>query len=146
MRHVRKDRELLWLVLDLLLLCVQEIELLEQPVYCPSQCVCTKVRSRPAVKFKFKCGGGDKKISNIEELNLQNVRVDLFHLWVFNPVEQLNCDDHVYSSLNLTCILLLDPTVIPTYLLCMTSYRIWVLIKVASLFCLTNVAGVLKMC
>lgn len=80
MRHVRKDRELLWFVLDLLLLCVQETELSEQSVYCPSQCVCTKVRSRPTVKFKFKCGGGDRKISTIEELNLQNVRVDLFHL------------------------------------------------------------------
>jgi hypothetical protein len=79
MKHVRKEKELLWLVF-IVLLWVQEIELSEQSMYCPSQCVCTKVRSRSAGDFKLKCGGGDGKIFSVEELNLQDFPLDIFHL------------------------------------------------------------------
>jgi len=79
MKHVRKEEEVVWLVLTLLL-CVQEIELSEQSIDCPSRCVCTKVRSRPTVDFKLKCGGGDRKIFSVEELNLQEFPLDVVHL------------------------------------------------------------------
>jgi hypothetical protein len=75
----RVIKELVRLVL-ILLLWVQESELSEQAVYCPSQCVCTKVRSRSAGDFKLKCGGGDGKIFSVEELNLQDFPLDIFHL------------------------------------------------------------------
>jgi hypothetical protein len=79
MKHVTKEKELLWMVLALLLY-VQESELSEQTIHCPPKCVCTKVRSRPTVVFKLKCGGGDRKVSSVEELNLQNFPLDIFYL------------------------------------------------------------------
>lgn len=81
MKHVRKEKELLWLVLTLLLY-VKEIDLSEQTIHCPSQCICSKVRSRPTVVFRLKCGGGDRKVSSVDELHLQDFPLDIIYLWV----------------------------------------------------------------
>ncbi|XP_069684373.1 adhesion G protein-coupled receptor A3 isoform X2 [Periplaneta americana] len=78
MRHVTKKKILLLVLVQLL--CFQEIVSTEETVYCPSKCVCTQIHSRPKVDYKLKCGGGDEKISSIQELNLQDFSFDIFHL------------------------------------------------------------------
>jgi hypothetical protein len=77
---MKREREKLIQLMLILLLWVQESELSEQSMYCPSHCVCTKARSRSAGDFKLKCGGGDGKIFSVEDLNLQDFRLDIFHL------------------------------------------------------------------
>jgi hypothetical protein len=72
-------KELMWLML-ILLVWVQESELSERSFYCPSHCVCIKARSRSAGDFKLKCGGGSGKIFAVEDLNLQDFPLDIFHL------------------------------------------------------------------
>ncbi|KAJ9596478.1 hypothetical protein L9F63_012517 [Diploptera punctata] len=62
------------------LFCLVHAVSSEETISCPVQCLCTKLRTRPVVEFKIKCGIGDTKISSVQELNLQDLPLGIYHL------------------------------------------------------------------
>ena len=83
MRHERKQKDKKGEKSTLefaILFCVLYVVSSEETISCPVQCLCTKVRTKPILEFKLKCGSRDAKISSVQDLILQNLPMGTYHL------------------------------------------------------------------